>query len=139
MSDYSFSPSQIAFYANALKETYYAPAGHWPDDAFSVSETVTNEFTAQPPKDKRLGVEDGQPAWVDIPELTHAEMEEAAEAKKSHLRAMADSEIEWRQDAVNAGMATKEETVALAEWKEYRVLLMRVDTAKPDWPTAPES
>ncbi|HBM7521157.1 TPA: tail fiber assembly protein, partial [Escherichia coli] len=47
------------------------------------------------------------------------------------------SEIEWRQDAVDAGIATEEETVSLAEWKKYRVLLMRVDTADPDWPTPP--
>ena len=59
------------------------------------------------------------------------------EAEKSRLRASADSEIEWRQDAVDAGIATEEETVSLAEWKKYRVLLMRVDTADPDWPTPP--
>ncbi|MBA8060821.1 tail fiber assembly protein, partial [Citrobacter sp. RHBSTW-00104] len=29
------------------------------------------------------------------------------------------------------------ETAALSEWKKYRVLLMRVDTSKPDWPTPP--
>ncbi|HAE7767435.1 TPA_asm: tail fiber assembly protein, partial [Salmonella enterica subsp. houtenae serovar 45:g,z51:-] len=41
------------------------------------------------------------------------------------------------QDAVDAGIATDEETAALADWKKYRVLLMRVDTAKPEWPTLP--
>ncbi|EIH6329739.1 tail fiber assembly protein [Escherichia coli] len=56
----------------------------------------------------------------------------------SSLRAIADAEIAWRQDAVDVGIAKDEETVALAEWKKYRVLLMRVDTAKPVWPTHPE-
>ncbi|WP_139245289.1 tail fiber assembly protein, partial [Escherichia coli] len=68
---------------------------------------------------------------------TEEEIIALAEAEKSRLRASADSEIEWRQDAVDAGIATEEETVSLAEWKKYRVLLMRVDTADPDWPTPP--
>lgn len=38
-----------------------------------------------------------------------------AEAEKSRLRASADSEIEWRQDAVDAGIATEEETVSLTQ------------------------
>ncbi|EFE1629557.1 tail fiber assembly protein, partial [Escherichia coli] len=36
----------------------------------------------------------------------------------SSLRAIADAEIAWRQDAVDVGIATDEETVALAEWKK---------------------
>ncbi|EKK4598230.1 TPA: tail fiber assembly protein, partial [Escherichia coli] len=46
----------------------------------------------------------------------------------------------WRQDAVDAGIATDEETSTLTQWKKYRVLLMRVDTSTaPDieWPTPP--
>ncbi|NCB57463.1 MAG: hypothetical protein EOM46_08115 [Gammaproteobacteria bacterium] len=59
---------------------------------------------------------------------------------KVHLRAQADSEIDRRQDAVDAGIATAEEADALAEWKKYRVLLMRVDTSTApaiEWPTPP--
>ncbi|HHG0003449.1 TPA: tail fiber assembly protein, partial [Escherichia coli] len=36
-----------------------------------------------------------------------------------------------------AEIATAEETAALSEWKKYRVLLMRVDTSNPVWPTPP--
>ncbi|EFO1787054.1 TPA: tail fiber assembly protein, partial [Escherichia coli] len=50
----------------------------------------------------------------------------------------ADKEIVWRQDAFDAEIATAEETAALSEWKKYRVLLMRVDTAKPVWPVNPQ-
>ena len=60
---------------------------------------------------------------------------------KNSLRLTADAEISWRQDAVDAEIATAAETAALAEWKKYRVLLMRVDTSKaPDieWPTPPD-
>nr|WP_213732886.1 tail fiber assembly protein [Citrobacter europaeus] len=51
------------------------------------------------------------------------------EQKKAKLRSIADTEISWRQDAVDAGITTKEETAALTEWKKYRVLLTRVDTS----------
>ncbi|WP_142994764.1 tail fiber assembly protein, partial [Klebsiella pneumoniae] len=60
--------------------------------------------------------------------------------QKSTLKSAADDEISWRQDAVDAGIATTEEAAALSEWKKYRVLLMRIDTSKaPDieWPTPP--
>lgn len=62
----------------------------------------------------------------------------AATQQKSALKAAADSEIAWRLDAVDAGIATDEEASSLAEWKKYRVILMRVDTSKPEWPDMPE-
>ncbi|UDJ84372.1 tail fiber assembly protein [Kosakonia oryzae] len=80
------------------------------------------------------------PAWNDLPLPSQAQLVSQADVKKAELRTAADSEIAWRQDAVDAGIATDEETTALAEWKKYRVLLMRVDTSKaPDisWPGTP--
>ncbi|EFH8813122.1 tail fiber assembly protein, partial [Escherichia coli] len=62
---------------------------------------------------------------------------ESNEDIKAALRAIADAEIAWRQDAVDVGIATEVETAALTEWKKYRVLLMRVETADPEWPTPP--
>ncbi|MCF6480618.1 tail fiber assembly protein [Escherichia coli] len=61
-----------------------------------------------------------------------------AEAMKSNLKSKADSEIAWRQYAVDKGIATVEESAALDEWNLYRVQLMRVDTSKPVWPEKPE-
>ncbi|WP_145561583.1 tail fiber assembly protein, partial [Yersinia bercovieri] len=52
----------------------------------------------------------------------------------------ADSEIEWRQDAVDAGDASEKEIADLAAWRKYRVALMRIDTSNPTnitWPPAP--
>ena len=76
-------------------------------------------------------------AWV----ISDTEREQAAKADaenmRSALRSTADTEISWRQDAVDAGIATEEEAAALTEWKKYRVMLMRVDTSNPDWPTPP--
>ncbi len=81
--------------------------------------------------------------WIDIPPeppLTKAQLVAAATEKKAQLKSAADSEIEWRQDAVDGGYAEPEEVTALAGWKKYRVMLMRVDTSKaPDieWPVPP--
>ncbi|RPH27055.1 phage tail fiber assembly protein [Citrobacter youngae] len=80
----------------------------------------------------------GFPVLVPYPELTQDEQQELAEKKRQTLKSVADTEISWRQDAVDAGIATEEETAALTEWKKYRVMLMRVDTSNPDWPTPPE-
>lgn len=77
-------------------------------------------------------------AWVTDTAAQHAADVAAAEQKKSALRAATDAEIAWRQDAVDAGLVAEEETAALTEWKKYRVLLMRVDTAKPVWPVNPQ-
>ncbi len=74
--------------------------------------------------------------WLRLPTLE--ELMAIAEDRKLSLKAQADSEIAWRQDAVDAGIATDEETAALSEWKKYRVLLMRVDTAKPVCPVNPQ-
>ncbi|WP_410760326.1 tail fiber assembly protein [Citrobacter youngae] len=81
--------------------------------------------------------DNGFPVLVPYPELTKDEQQERAEQKRRSLKSVADTEISWRQDAVDADIATDEETAALSEWKKYRVLLMRVDTSKPDWPTPP--
>lgn len=81
--------------------------------------------------------DNGFPVLVPYPELTQDEQQELAEKKRQTLKSVADTEISWRQDAVDAGIATEEEAAALTEWKKYRVMLMRVDTSKHDWPTPP--
>lgn len=76
---------------------------------------------ACPPKTKKQDIED-------------------ATAHKNELRRIADSEISWLQDAVDAGIATDNETALLAAWKNYRVQVMRINVdAAPDieWPTPP--
>ncbi|EJI5991903.1 tail fiber assembly protein, partial [Escherichia coli] len=92
------------------------------------------------PTGKMLGMVSGALAWVDEPPLSPEQKISDAENMKATFRAKADSEISWRQDAVDAGIATDEETSILTQWKKYRVLLMRVDTSTaPDieWPTPP--
>jgi len=52
-----------------------------------------------------------------------------AEAKKAELRLMADSKIAPLHDACSLGIATDEETASYDNWRKFRVLLNRVDTA----------
>ncbi|EHP6353180.1 tail fiber assembly protein, partial [Escherichia coli] len=95
-------------------------------------------YTGVAPQGKTLGADkNGNPAWIDIPPLSAEQQIIQAEQKRTVLRSMADKEIVWRQDAFDAEIATAEETAALSEWKKYRVLLMRVDTSNPVWPTPP--
>lgn len=136
MQKYVFSAKKNAFFPVELKSSYQK-AGEWPNDGIEIEDSVATEFMQEPPEGKYRNVIAGMPAWVDIPPPTQEELSAVAELKKANLRMRTDSEINWRQDAVDAGVATEEETAALSEWKRYRVLLMRVDTEKPVWPTTP--
>ena len=78
--------------------------------------------------------------WVTDVEAQHTADVAAAAQTKTALRAAADDEIDWLQDAVDSGIATDEEITLLAAWKAYRVQLMRIKTdAAPYivWPTPP--
>lgn len=135
-TNYIFSTSLNGFLPLAWKKEKEV-TDSWPSDAVEISHEDYLTFTTDAPEGKKLGSVDGLPAWVDIPPPTLEELTANAEAMKLGLKANADSEIAWRQDAFDAEIATAEETAALSEWKKYRVLLMRVDTAKPVWPTPP--
>ncbi len=78
-------------------------------------------------------------AWVkDEVAETAARLREA-EGTKSRLLQTAAEKIAPLQDAVDLEIATDDEKVQLDEWKKYRVLVNRVDTANPDWPDVPVS
>ncbi|HCB1867258.1 TPA: tail fiber assembly protein [Citrobacter freundii] len=75
--------------------------------------------------------------WVHDTDAENEHLLMLAEQEKINLLAVATSAIAPLQDAVDLDMATKVETALLLEWKKYRVLLNRVDTSKPEWPTPP--
>lgn len=111
-----------------------------PDGAIDVSEDAFTKAMNRHPGESFTVDSDGIVTIISVPAPTHEQLIALAEQERSALRSNADSEIVWRQDAVDAGIATDEETFELSEWKKYRVLLMRVDTSKaPDieWPTPP--
>ncbi|HHJ4353612.1 TPA: tail fiber assembly protein, partial [Citrobacter freundii] len=76
--------------------------------------------------------------WVDIPALSPEERAAQVEQTRQELRVQADSEIAWRQYAVDRGKATAEEAADLIKWQDYRLDLMRIDILNPVWPTPPE-
>lgn len=137
MDKFYFSKSKSSFYIGSTLKLY-ENAGALPEDLIEVTPETASEFMANTQPGKIIAAdEQGLPVWEDAPQLTPNEIQVEATAKKAHLRTVADAEIAWRQDAVDAEIATEEESAALADWKKYRVLLMRVDTAKPEWPTPP--
>lgn len=84
--------------------------------------------------------DDGFPVLADRPGPSAADFVAAAVAQKTALRLQADTVIAPLQDAVDVEMATEAEQLRLTEWKKYRVLLNRIDTATaPDitWPDVP--
>lgn len=135
--NYAYSAETNMFYPLSLQKAY-EESGDWPVDHIEVGEDVFIEFTTYNEGKTRIAGPDGIPSWSDTPPPTKEQLIEIAEQKRQSLRVIAGREIDWRQDAVEAGMATEEETAALSEWKRYRVLLMRVDTSAVDvkWPSA---
>ena len=136
----------MRFLFNVINSAFYAEYmlfdGSYGDvDNSEFIEPTADELTqyhkTTAPAGKQLGPIDGRPAWVDLPPLSYEQLVSQAEQQKNQLRKAADSEIEWRKYAVDKGIATGEESAAFDEWNLYRVLLMRVDTAKPVWPTQP--
>ncbi|EKN6222700.1 tail assembly chaperone [Yersinia enterocolitica] len=135
-----FSPLAKNFYpSNMINDGSYKSS--LPADLIDVTDEDLSTYWKQTaPAGKQLGAVDGRPVWVDLPPPTHEELVASAIAKKSQLKTLADSEIEWRQDAVDDGSVSEKEIADLAAWRKYRVALMRIDTFNPheiEWPVAP--
>ena len=65
-----------------------------------------------------------------------------AEQKRKQLIEDAGLKLSVLQDAVDLSMSTEAEAASLLVWKQYRVLLYRIDTSKPDaikWPEPPSN
>ncbi|ELA3844196.1 tail fiber assembly protein [Salmonella enterica] len=76
--------------------------------------------------------------WVKDEVAEKAAQLRQAEETKNRLLQIASEKIAPLQDAVDLDIATDDEKAQLDEWKKYRVLVNRVDTANPDWPEKPE-
>lgn len=126
-----FSASTMRFYDDSINT-------FMPEDIVQISDDVhAGIFLAQSQGLVIVAGKNGMPTVSSPPLPTPEQLAIQAEQQKIQQRREADLEITWRQDAVDADIATNEEKIALAAWKKYRVLLMRVDTAAPVWPTAP--
>ncbi|MTH48595.1 tail fiber assembly protein [Intestinirhabdus alba] len=142
MGHYSFSASKNTFYANVLKEIQYMPNGAWPDDAIDIDDNLHHAYTSTPPDGKRLGSEDGQPVWIDIPPPTDEELIAAADSEKQSLINAANNYMNSRQWPGKAaiGRLKDDELAQYNLWLNYLDALEAIDTSSaPDisWPSQP--
>ncbi|EKQ7213518.1 tail fiber assembly protein [Citrobacter freundii] len=72
-------------------------------------------------------------------QYTDEELKRQAEEKKQTLLTEASSVISPLERAVRLGMATDEENRRIEAWERYSVMVNRVDTSNPEWPTPPGS
>lgn len=79
-------------------------------------------------------------AWVKNAQAEKDFHTEMAERELKERMSLATTRISTLQDAVELGMATDSEVDSLKTWRQYRVLLSRVDTSTApdvDWPEQP--
>lgn len=121
MGNYSYSPSQNTFYANALKEIQYSPRGVWPEDAVDIEDAMHLTFTAAPPEGKKMiAGANGFPAWGVKPPLTHDELISAIEAERQRLLNYADSIIaDWRTELM-LGDISETDKEKLSAWMAFK-------------------
>ena len=80
--------------------------------------------------------------WVLDTEKQHQHDVDIATSQKKQLLSEANEQISYLQDAVDAKIASEQETQSLAEWKKYRVLVNRIDIEQApniDWPNNPNN
>ncbi|MEM0634030.1 tail fiber assembly protein [Providencia rettgeri] len=138
--NYYYSASTNAFYPVSLEQDYI-DARTFPSDAMLVEDAVFEEFTRVNSGKVRATNEKGLPVWIEAPEPTQTELIAEAEYQKQALLTEATAAIAPLQDAVDLGIATDEEREQLKKWKNYRVLINRVDTSiapNINWPEKPE-
>ncbi|MHC5104934.1 tail fiber assembly protein [Enterobacter ludwigii] len=128
------------YYFSKTENGFFTSTDLAPSDAVEISAEQWAELMDGQSMGKYISSNaDGFPVLTDpLPPTAEALIAEA-ERQKSALMAQANNFIAPLQDAVDLDIATDEESTALSEWKKYRVLLMRVDTTKPVWPTPPAS
>ncbi|WP_336981857.1 MULTISPECIES: tail fiber assembly protein [unclassified Cedecea] len=128
------------FYPFSLRESYEA-AGTWPESFVEVEDEVFGMYSGLPPEGKMRGADsEGQPAWIDVPLPTQAEIIDAAERKKKSLLAEADSITDdWRTELA-LEIIDDDDKAKLTAWMKYIKAVKAVDTSTaPDitWPDKP--
>ncbi|EYU16045.1 tail fiber assembly protein [Photorhabdus aegyptia] len=139
---YYYSAKTNAFYPIELQQKYIA-SGSLPDDIIEVGLDIYQEYAANnaPEGKYRIAGQNGLPEWADIPPPTREELQQYIESKKQQFIVEASQQIAPLQDAVDLGIATKEEETTLLAWKKYRVMLSRIDISQAsdiEWPEQPK-
>jgi len=124
-----FIPSVPTFIPEAWKHDGTYTEENWPSDAVLLTEEETSEYwMVSPPDGKKLGVINGNPAWVDIPLPPNSELRKAAIAALSNTY---QDDIEklnraWLAAAVNDGVN---------EPAKKDVVLAQINTRKTQYTT----
>ncbi|MFP1727357.1 tail fiber assembly protein [Lonsdalea quercina] len=135
----------MKIYYSAHENGFYIDTINYeiPEDVIEITESTWNELLTAQAAGKIIMPDDfGLPIATERPAPSAEELIVEAEAKKSVLRATADSAIEPLQDAVDLGIASDNELAMLNAWRKYRVLLNRLDTNSAadneiEWPESP--
>lgn len=129
-----YSPSKNAFYDPEINVVI-------PEDAVQITDNEWSDLLAGQAKGKLIACgADLRPCLTEQPLPTADELISQAEGNRSRLRAEADTIIQPLQDANDLGIETDDEASQLIAWKEYRVMLMRVNTENAEniiWPEQP--
>ncbi|MDU7205756.1 MAG: tail fiber assembly protein [Enterobacter asburiae] len=142
MNKYSYSPSENAFYAVALKNTYEL-SGTWPSDALDIPDNISAEYMAESPEGKlRIAGDDGYPIWIDKPEPTLDELIAAANAEKQERIVHANDYMNSKQWPGKAalGRLKGDELTQYTDWLDYLDALEAVNSSSVpiiSWPTPP--
>lgn len=127
-----YSAKDNGFYPDDIK------FNNLPDDLVEISVDYWQELlNGQNGKKEISSDKNGYPVLVDVAPATAEQLKVIASMEKERLMALATNLIGPLQYAVDAGKSTVEEAASLIAWQDYRLDLMRVDTAKPEWPTQP--
>lgn len=133
-----FSPSEIGFYDEEIKQEY-EKAGTWPADGLKLTEDQYKEFSGQAPDGKRLSSKNGKPIWGDVPELNDEDKLLINRNIQENLITEARNKIFLPQTKLLLGKASSSDKVILSNWIEYMESVQQVDLLKPEWPEAPTS
>ncbi|HFI9909436.1 TPA: tail fiber assembly protein [Escherichia coli] len=116
-------------------------AGTWPDDAVEISYEDYLEFTTDAPKGKTLGSDKkGNPAWVDVPPLTHEQHVAIAESQKQALITEVNTETAMLRAKLALKRIKPDEEALLNDWLDYLDELEAVDASTAPniiWPVKP--
>jgi hypothetical protein len=141
MSQVYFLPSSLGFIPSAWKEDGTFSEESWPSDAILLTDSESDTFWKQvPPEGQQLGMENGRPAWVEIPAPTAEQSIAQADAEKEALLATATAKIVvWQTKLLMGRKLTDSETTQLNGWIDYIDSVSSVDTTKipAEFPSAP--
>ncbi|MEB7917473.1 tail fiber assembly protein [Enterobacter mori] len=134
---YYYSAKENAFYPSLLIPDY-VEAGTLPDDVKEIStDWYTYLLNCQAMGRVIRPNEFNLPVPSESPPPTQQELRGAARKKKAQIMRMVSEKIAVLNDSIELGISTKEEEIALLAWRNYRVMVSRVQTDNPVWPEEP--